>query len=512
MISRRTLAKSALAGAVWLGMGVVHAADAAADESLSADIVVVGAGSAGLTAAVQAAEKGAKVILLEKNSFIGGNSQHAEGIFAVESELNRLRSDTLTREEAFRGLMERHMYEISAPLTRDYVWRSGENVDWLRSHGAGMEVVRMTPWEEATWHVFTDYKGVNHGAALVKCMQDNAERLGVKLMTSTPATDLIIGKSGEIAGVRASSKGKTLAISAKAVILASGSFGDSKELVQKWADRDPEGWKSSVPINKTGDGILMAMRAGAARGRVGFIGHLGAEGKAIGFAQNLYTTSWQPAALWVNTDGERFINEDVAFSFSQAANVVYSQFGHHAWSVFDDAQVEYMMNRGVDSGIGVIVPVGAKLPHLREEMKAALEADSDGFKAASSPAELARKIGVPAETFEAAIKNYNAACRAQHDGQFFKDVRYMRELDTSKLYAIKLRANFFSAYGGLNINRAFEVLDTENRPIKGLYAAGLEVSGMVGHTYTTWSSGHAFGFACYSGRYSALSAAAYLGL
>ena len=78
----------------------------AADHNLSADILVVGAGSAGLTAAVQAAEKGKKVILLEKNLGVGGSSQFAEGLFAVGSEWNRLRSDPLTKEEAFKTLME----------------------------------------------------------------------------------------------------------------------------------------------------------------------------------------------------------------------------------------------------------------------------------------------------------------------------------------------------------------------------------------------------------------------
>ncbi|MCF0254167.1 MAG: FAD-dependent oxidoreductase, partial [Duodenibacillus sp.] len=270
-ITRRALARTAVAAAVASAVPFAFAAQ----KTLSADLVVVGAGSAGLTAAVQAAEKGAKVILLEKNPFIGGNSQHAEGVFGVESEYNRLRSDTLTREEAWKGLMERHQYMIDANLTRDYVYGSGENAEWLGAHGVKIEVVRMTPWEEATWHVFADYKGIVHGAALIQCFKDHADKLGVQTMTSTPATDLIV-KDGAVAGVKAKDEdGNELVINAKAVILASGSFGDDPKLVAEWAHKDPEGWKSCVPINKTGDGILMAMRAGAARGPVGFVGHTG---------------------------------------------------------------------------------------------------------------------------------------------------------------------------------------------------------------------------------------------
>ena len=197
----------------------------------------------------------------------------------------------------------------------------------------------------------------------------------------------------------------------------------------------------------------------------------------------------------------------VAFSFSQAANVIYTQYGHHAWSIFDESQVEYMINRGVDSGVGVIVPVGAKMTKLREEIKAALDAKSDGFVAASSVREMAKKIGVPAKELEASIKAYNEACKVGHDGQFFKEVKYMRPINTKKMYAIRLGSYFFSAFGGLVVNRDFQVLDTNNKPIKGLYATGLEVSKAVGHTYTTWTSGFAFGFACYSGRHAGLNAA-----
>lgn len=507
MITRRTLARTILAGAVAMAFGV---SASAAEKALSADIVVVGSGSAGLTAAVQAAEKGAKVVLLEKNAMVGGATNFAEGLFGVESEWNRLRSDTLTREEALKGLLERHQYEINAPMARDYIYGTAENLDWLSKHDIKFEVIRMTPWEEATWHVIGDYKGKNHGAALIQALMDHADKLGVQTMVSTPAVSLISDKNGAIVGVNAKDDDdNTYKISAKAVILASGSFGDSPEKVAKWAHRDPEGWKPSAPLNKTGDGIQMALDKGAKLGPVGFVGHLGAEG--VPFLSNIYTTSWQPAAIWVNSDGNRFVNEDVAMSFSQAANTVYNQHGHTAWSIFDESQVQYMIERGVDSGIGVLVPVGTKMTKLNDEIAAAKKKELKGFKMAGSVSEMAKKIGVPVKALEAAVAAYNKGCEQHHDGEFFKDVKYMRPINTKKLYAVQLRANFFTAFGGLNTNRQFQVLDENNKPIKGLYAAGVEISNMVGHTYTTWSSGYAFGFACYSGRHAALNAAKEIG-
>ncbi|MCD8338988.1 MAG: FAD-binding protein [Burkholderiales bacterium] len=289
--------------------------------------------------------------------------------------------------------------------------------------------------------------------------------------------------------------------------MASGGFGDDPKKVEAWAHKDPEGWKSSVNMNKTGDGIQMALDIGAQMGPVSFVGHYGTEGTGIKFISNLYTTSWQPAALWVNSDGNRFTNEGVAFSFSQAANAIYSQYDHYAWSIFDGSQVKYMMEKGIDSGIGVIVPVGQKLPNLQKEIDEAISLNSESFKAANSVEQLAKEINVPEKNLAASIDQYNKWCEQEHDNQFFKEKAYLRPLDTKNLYAIKLKSYFFSSYGGLRTNRDHQVLDKNNKPIKGLYAAGLEVSDMVGPTYTTWSSGHAFGFASYSGRHAAKNAA-----
>ncbi len=500
--------RTAAAAAVLAMAGGVSAADV----SLSTDIVVVGGGSAGLTAAVAASEKGKKVILLEKNPMVGGATQFAEGIFGVESELQRLRSDTLTREKAFEGLMEKHFFAIDADKTRDYVYGSGENVDWLIKHGINFEVVRMTPWEEATWHVVTDYKGMkgtDHGHGMIFGLLDNAKRLGVDVRTSTPATSLIKNDKGAIVGVKAKAKnGDVLTISSKAVILASGGFGDDPNKIRDWAHRDPTAWLSSAPINKTGDGIQMAIDAGSKLGDVSFIGHTHAQGEGLKFLSDLYATSWQPAALWVNKNGDRVCNEEVVMSFSQSANAIYTALGHHVWSIFDDSQVKYMMDKGVDSGIGVLVPVGKKLPNLQKDIDEAIAAKSPVFKAATSVADLAKQIGVPAKALEAAVAKYNHGCDEGHDGEYFKNVKYMRKLNTSKLYAIQLTGGYFSSYGGLRTARNHQVLDKNDKPMPGLYATGLEVSNMVGPTYTTWSSGHAFGFACFSGRHAGENAAA----
>lgn len=479
----------------------------AANQTINTDLVVVGAGSAGLSAAVQGAELGKKVVLLEKNPYVGGNSQHAEGLFAVDSEWNRLRSDPLTRQQAYEAFIKKQNHLVDPYKNKDFVEGSGENISWLASHGIEFEVRRETPDKDNTWHIIKNYKGTNHGAGLIKGMKDAADKLGVTTMVSTPATDLIT-KDGKVVGVVAKdAKGNTYTINSKAVILASGSFGDDPQKVKEWGHRDPEGWKSSVPINKTGDGIVMATKIGAERGPISFIGHLGTEGKGIKFLSNLYAVSWQPFNLWVNSDGQRFTDESTSNAFSEAANGIYAQHDHYGWAIFDTNTIDYCMTKGIDSGIGVLVPVGTQLKNLQQDIKDALAVDSDGFKEADSIAELAKKINVPAKNLEATVAEYNKTCELQHDPVFLKDRRYLKPINGKKYYALKLKSYFFSAYGGLVTNRQHQVLDTHHKPIPGLYAAGLEVSNMVGPTYPDFFSGHAFGFASYSGRHAAINAA-----
>ena len=132
------------------------------------------------------------------------------------------------------------------------------------------------------------------------------------------------------------------------------------------------------------------------------------------------------------------------------------------------------MTKGIDSGIGVLVPVGTQLKNLQQDIKDALAVDSDGFKEADSIAELAKKINVPAKNLEATVAEYNKTCELQHDPVFLKDRRYLKPINGKKYYALKLKSYFFSAYGGLVTNRQHQVLDTHHKPIPGLYAAGLK--------------------------------------
>jgi fumarate reductase flavoprotein subunit len=482
------------------------AAVQAAEQRLDADLVVVGAGAAGLPAAVQAAEKGAKVVVLEKNPFVGGGANAAEGLFGVETRWQRAKSIGLTREQMFKYTMEYSHFKADPALTHDYYWGSAENLDWLAAHGMKFDPIAMTPKDAPTWHVVGEYKGQVHGAAYVKLLYDAALKAGAQVMTSTPAQELIV-ENGRVVGVKAKDKdGNTVTVRSKATIIATGGFGNSPEKIKEWLGFDPEVFKASVQFNKTGDGIEMAWKVGADRTPMTLMMHTGVQGKGIEFPGAIYCMAWQPFNLWVNNSGHRFVDETEAFSFPNAGNAIASQEGHTAWAIWTDKTIDYAMSAGIDNGIGVIVPVGDKLPKLKDEIKTAIAAQNKTFFDAGSLDELAGKMGVPAEELRKTVDEYNGYAKTGFDLYMQKSRKYLRPIEGTTYYAIKLYPFHYTSLGGIRIDRGFHVVDAKSKPIPGLYAAGVDVGNLHGDTYGVWTSGHAFGWSSYSGRHAALQA------
>ncbi len=501
---KRRMFNGSLIGLFALGM---LAGNAFAEEvALKGDVVVVGAGGAGMSAAVRAAERGAKVILLEKNPFIGGGAAFAEGLFGAETEWQRSKNYGFPVAEADKYIQRFHHFKANPKLNRKYLEESSSILNWLSRHDITFEAIQVSPAETLTWHVIGNYGKTNHGAAYIKALKDHADKLGVKTMLSTPAQKLIM-KGGAVAGVRAKdAKGNTYVIDAPSVIIASGGFGDNPKLLKEFLGYDGSKVKASVPLNKTGDGILMAYEAGADSTSKTAVLHPGTEGEGIKFLDNIYVMTWQPANMWVNSQGERFAPETLGFEFSLAGNAIASQHGNYGWAVFDDAAIDYVADKGADVGIGVIIPTKTKLTELRKELEAAVAIKSSAVKKAASIEGLAKEMGVPAENLKQSLATYNKSVADKYDGEFFKESLWMRPIGSGSLYAVKIRPYFFATLGGLRTDLNMRVLDKNEKPIPGLFAAGVDVGGLYGDTYTTWTSGHAFGFAAWSGYQAATTA------
>lgn len=480
----------------------------AADRTFSTDIAVIGGGSSGLSAALAGAQAGAKVIVLEKNPYMGGSSNFAEGLFAVESDYQKAKSYGLSKDEAFKHIMEFAHYKNSAPIIRNFVNASADNINWLHDQGIDFEAIQISPNEPMTWHIIKNREHFVHGSALVTALQHKAAELGVTFLTRTPAEKLIY-EGDTVTGVEAiDHKGNTVIIKAKAVIVATGGFGNSKEKIKKWTKYNPDYFKPTLPLNKTGDGIQMAKDVGATTEGEELMLHIGTDGKGIIPLGGIYTMTWQPTNMWVNSEGKRFVDEMVTFSFTMAGTSVGRQNGHYAWAIFDEGRVNYAVEEGVDNGVGVIVKVATKLTSLPTEIKNALAAGSESLKAADTIEGLAKEIGVPVSTLKQTYNDYNRYAENHYDVAFAKEHRWMQPLTTGKLYAVKVMPYHFVSIGGIRINTEMEAIDENDQPVAGLYAVGCDVGGLYGDTYTLWASGHAFGFATYSGRLAGMNAAA----
>ena len=240
-------------------------------ETMTADIVVVGAGASGTAAALAAAESGAKVLVLEKAPAVGGAGQIASGLFAVESSLQKekFKNDPellkqLTADNLYTLLMDYNHFLSNAPITRRVIEQSGSTIDWLQGHGAKFKLIDWNPQQGQNpypirWRIYHRYQD-NHTAFVN--MYKSLEKMGGKLLTSTRAYDLEQDKDGNVTAVIAEkADGGKLTIKTKALVLATGGYGgDMKRLSEKMESKQ---LTNRIAWANNGEGIDMALKAGA---------------------------------------------------------------------------------------------------------------------------------------------------------------------------------------------------------------------------------------------------------
>jgi fumarate reductase flavoprotein subunit len=480
----------------------------AAEKTISTDVVVIGAGSAGLSAAVSAAYAGAKVVVLEKMPTAGGSSNFAEGLFAVGTDQQRKKAIGLTREQAYEKAMDYHHYRNNAVLMAQTIRNAKDVIEWLEQQGVRFEVVTMSPTEAPTWHLVQDQGNAHHGGALIQPLQAKAKELGVSIYFQTPAKELIIN-NGKITGVKAAdNKGNNYTITAKAVVIATGGFNNSNEMVKKWTRFNAEKVFPTLPLNKIGDGINMALSAGASHEGWGLMLHPGTHGPGIKPLGPLYSMTWQPV-LWTNKYGERCVDENAVWAFTFGGNAIERQPDSFVWGIWDDETIRYMEEKGIDNGLGVLVPIGTKLTGLRAEIAEASAQDNPSVVVGSSVKELARKMGVDPAKLKATVDQYNHAKEIGHDDVVYRKADTIIPVKTGKLYALKIFPYNFVSIGGVKTSLNMEVIDNNDKAIPGLYAAGADVGGLFGDTYATWTSGMMFQWSAQSGKIAGEKAAAY---
>jgi fumarate reductase flavoprotein subunit len=455
---------------------------------IDAEVVVIGAGIAGLSAALSAAEAGAKTVLLEKtatvqarghdNAFIGSRLQEKLGI-------------EIDKDEIILNLMKYGSNKPDQSLIRMWAEGSGKTADWLMdmTDAAGLEVfMKQYPpppaFNNATeyypqYHVTHHYRSER---PVAKCLMDNALEKGVAAYFKIRAKQLLRRRKGRVTGVIAQNAvGEYLQFNAaKAVILCTGDYGNNAEMMAKYCPQSS--YLAPMISTSTGDGHRMAL----------WIGAVMEPGPHTPMIHGPAGPLLSSAFLQVNLLGERFQNEDVPIQSN--VNAIERQPGKAAWQVFDSKYPEELPRHGL--GLGKIIVATEKI--RREVAKAALTADSIE--------ELAAKMKLPVETFKATIERYNTLARLRKDLDFGKRPDRLSPVDRPPYYAGKSGYSLLTVLGGLNINRKLQPLDKDWKIIPGIYLAGNTMGGRFAGDYPTMCPGLSHGMAIHFGRIAGLNA------
>ena len=328
------------------------------------------------------------------------------------------------------------------------------------------------------------------------------------LLCKTAARKILTDERGEITGILATTvKKKELNITSRCVIISTGGYAANKELLRKYCP-----WYSEEILYRglphMGDGLIMATQIGAATEGLGMLQMSGPHFDGSRYRAGI--VAQQPNTIWVNKSGERFIDEAIGFNHFESVNALIRQPVRVSYTVFDDQIKRNIMEKGpIKMRQGVLY--GQKktaVAELDNDLK--LEAEKQTVKISGSWDEIAIWIGASRKTLKATIEEYNHFCDRGHDDIFVKDRRFLETLRTPPYYAMRCHPSVMTTIGGIKINHHMEVLNKDDNPIPGLYAAGNDTGGWESDTYNVHLSGSTFGFALNSGRIAGENAAQYV--
>jgi fumarate reductase flavoprotein subunit len=497
-------------------------------KNLKADLVVLGGGGAGLAAAIAAGENGCKsIIVLEKAGSATGSTGMAHDIFGAESPVQKRLGIDASKDKLFKTAMEwAHWTNINPRLVRAFIDKSGDTIGWLEKKGLNFEMIQYYQNQVP----LVRHSVIGHGNALMKTLRDNCQKLGGSILTHTAAKKILRDSKGRINGVVAKTREGELNISAKSVIVATGGYGNNPKMLKKYCSYYHDSMTYDGPPSNTGDGITMATGIGAA---ISGMGALNLHAPYIKRKSNadymkidtnsvdgtplkltLWFIGWEPEMLWVNKLGRRYVDEAYNQAFFAFGNTVAIQPEGVSYTLFDHKTLKKIEKEGLIR-LGAAsranwLPIGAAtpLPGLEREVK--LLNGNGALKISGSWNEIAEWMGADPSVLKATVDEYNIACDERHDGLFAKEARYLWPLKTPPFYAIKGHIALCDAYGGIKINENMEALDTEDKTIPGLFAAGATTGCWESESYCYHLTGHLVGFALNSGRIAGENAVKYI--
>ncbi|MDR0851444.1 MAG: FAD-dependent oxidoreductase [Clostridiales Family XIII bacterium] len=497
---------------------------------LEADVIVIGGGASGITAAVAAAEKDASVIVIEKGKTTGGAANMGMGLFAVESKYQKAQLVDFTKEDAYNFLMEFTHHNTNSRLVRRYIEQSGETIDWLEAIGVQfLGSFKYFEGSKQTWHIVktagSNLPAERAASNMFKALTDRARELEVDILFETKALK-IVTEDGHVTGVEIEHPdGSTEIAESSAVIVASGGFGDNPDMIKKIIGLE---WGKNlfsfrIPGIK-GEGLNMMWDSGAGENTPVLEQTYTIPGVTDVF-KTVSETMRQPI-LMVNLDGKRFINEEKLNNPVYTGNAIRRQKLQTGFTIIDESVLDYYRKKGLDY---ITVHHNVKtVDHWEKEVSDILsgkgsEAAEEGslgdlsagllakdfFYAADSIEELCEKTGIDEKGLKETIAQYNEFV-AEGDQDFFKHQKYMHPMTGGRVYAAQHYPCGYGTLGGVNVTDCMEVLDGGGDKIPGLYSCGTDACGIFGDTYCFYLPGNTMGFAVNSGRIAGYEAVDYI--
>lgn len=452
-------------------------------KELNTQVLVVGAGGAGMTAALRASQKGLKVLVIEKMAYVGGaTAMSSSSTFAQGTRTQKEKDSPEAAKEDLLKVGNNKNDDIPVTMLAAY---SGEAVDWLDD--SGVDYDDDTGRASAEYRVGRARMHVSKsGAGLIKNLYDVLRAQGVKVMLNTPAYKLIV-KNGKVTGVLAHGEDADYKINADAVILATGGYCYDDRYIPKELKKLP----NSGSVANTGDGLKMAEALGAQLINMQYVavaGHGIRKGNSAQHTKPQCLTAYRTTGtILVNMDGRRIVNETGTdaklVDAMMKSGRVFMFMDQAAFDAYTSSAIERKYFSAADkeqwlkeNGTGITV-----------------------FAHGDTLEDVAAKVGMNAEGLEKTFKAYKSYAAKGEDSEFGRKVTAVLS-DKGPYYLVEQCLRYSTTLGGLKINKNLQVVNKQGKAIDGLYAAGELVGGVFGEHFPP-SSG--VGWAMTSGKLAA---------
>lgn len=442
-------------------------------ENLSADLVIIGGGAAGMTACMRAEELDLSVILVEKMPFMGGAISISGGNQVVMG--SDLQKNAGVTDDSVQSMYEDFMKngaDLNVPeLLTLYAEHVGETSDWLQAQGVTFDT-------EGGLHQLAEYSHdrelayTGSGAGAAEAMRQAIAATDATVLLETRAAELLTDENGAVTGVKASSDSTDYTIEAKAVLIATGGYGNNKELLTE----EMQQALYYGPVSSTGDGVIMATAEGIdADTRLMEYGKRYPNGIEVsqGIAKSTIggnITGWTMSAILVNSQGQRVVNEKA--SNRTILETELKQEGQMLYLLMDEETFSVWKTKLGGAGIS------------QEDIDGYLKLNGSAapvFIHGDSLEEVAETAGMDPDTLKATVDTYNGYVQSGKDEEFGRPADFMTmEIGDGPYYLVEQKPRFATTMGGLVVNDLLEVQNTSAKTITGLYAAGEVIGGVMG--------------------------------